>query len=166
MRAIGSFALVATIFVAAGCGYMTRGLYPSHIHTVSVPILQSKGLRRDIEFQVTERLIQAIEAQTPIKVVQSGEADSELTGTIQSFFKTPYGEDGFDNPRGGIMNIILAVQWVDNTTGKVIRESQQNFVLNTQEEYLINLGQSQATATDSLAKEIADHIVTMMQAPW
>lgn len=149
----------------AGCGYMTRGMYPTHIHTVAVPIFQSKGLRRDVEFQVTEQVIKAIEAQTPMKVVTTN-ADSELRGTIESLFKSANGEDGFDNPRGGVMNVAVSVSWVDNTTGKVIQQSSQTFTLTAHEAYAINLAQSQATAYDQIAKDIADSIVAMMQAPW
>ena len=159
-------ALAAALLAGAGgCGYMTRGLYPTHIQTVSVPIFKSKGLRRDIEFQLTEKVIKAIESQTPLKVVASG-GDSELRGTIESFFKTSNGEDGYDNPRGGVMNMILSVSWIDNTSGRVIHESSQTFTIQALDAYAINLAQSQATAMDRVVGEMADSIVAMMQAPW
>ena len=116
-----SWAMVSLLMMSVGCGYTTRGLYNDEIETVSVPIFKIKGLRRDVEFQLTEMVIKAIEAQTPYKVVQSG-ADTELRGTIQMLNKGSYGLDGYSNPRGGLMNMSLAVTWIDNRTGAVLRE--------------------------------------------
>lgn len=148
-----------------GCGYATRGLYSPDIETVSVPIFQSTGFRRDVELQLTEKVVKAIEAQTPFKVVQSG-ADTELRGKILNYFKAPFGEDGADNPRGGLMMINLAVTWVDNRSGNVIKESTQTFTINESASYVIDLGQTQATAQEKIYDDMADYVVSMMQAPW
>ena len=160
-----SWAMVSLLMMSVGCGYSTRGLYNEQIETVAVPIFKVKGLRRDAEFQLTEQVIKAIEAQTPYKVVQSG-ADTELRAVIQSLYKSPFGEDGYDNPRGGIMNMSLSITWIDNRTGAVIREKSQTFTLDDSASYLIDLGQSQATAQQQLFDDMAGYIVSMMQAPW
>lgn len=157
--------LSSVCLATAGCGYATRGLYPESIETVSVPIFKSRGLRRDIEFQLTEKVIKAIETQTPFKVVQ-GQADTELRGTVESLYKTPFGEDGFDNPRGGIMNVTLSLSWIDNRTGRVLQSTSQNFTVQDSASYVLDLGQSQATAQEKLYNEMADFTVALMQAPW
>lgn len=164
-RRLASWAMISLLVMSAGCGYATRGLYNEQIETVSVPIFKVKGLRRDDEFQLTETVIKAIEAQTPYKVVQT-DADTELRGTIQSIYKSPYGEDGYDNPRGGIMNMSLTLTWVDLRTGAVLREKSQTFTLDDNASYLIDLGQSQATAQQQLYDDMAGYVVSLMQAPW
>jgi hypothetical protein len=161
----------AILLLAAGCGYTTRGLYPDSIDTVHVPIFRSNGLRRDIEFQLTERVIQLIEARTPFKVVPRERADTILVGSIDNFFKGPFGEDGFDNPRGGIMTLLVTVSWIDNRTGQLIHEG--NFKLDNNainlyaaQSFVIDAGQSVASADADAIEQIADQIVSLMQAPW
>lgn len=158
--------LALALIAACGCGYTTRGLYPETIHTVAVPIFESQGLRRDFEFQLTEAVKKEIEARTPFKIVSAAEADTVLKGKILNEFKAPVGEDGFDLPRGGNMIVTLQVSWVDNRSGEVLNETQSTFNLRSQELYLISLAQTQATAKSKVADELADQIVTMMQAPW
>lgn len=150
----------------AGCGYTTRGLYPSDIQTVAVPIFENKGLRRGYEFQLTEKVIQKIESETPFKVVRSGDADTTLKGTIANLYKSPFGEDGFDNPRGGAMVLVVGVTWIDNRTGQVLNASQQSFNLQNVETFTIDLAQTEATAMANGIEQVAEHIVTLMQAPW
>lgn len=154
------------LLMAAGCGYSTRGLYPSDIHTVHVPIFQSTGLRRDYEFQLTEKVIKEIEKQTPFKVVREGDADTTLKGTIVNLYKSPFGEDGYDNPRGGAMVLAVDVSWVDNRSGQVLNASNRSFTMQIVEPYTIDLAESQATAMDAALGQMADHIVTLLQAPW
>lgn len=158
--------LALACLVSAGCGYTTRGLYPEDIQTVSVPIFQSDLLRRDVEFELTQKVIQRIERRTPFKVVDRGNADTELRGRISSFFKAPFGEDGFDNPRGGTMMLVLEVQWIDKRTGRVLNETNQNFQILTTKSFNIDFSQSIASATSEACDQMADHVVTLMQAPW
>jgi hypothetical protein len=164
-RLILETAFALAIGTLAGCGYATRGLYSPDIETVSVPIFQSTGFRRDVEIQLTEKVVKAIEAQTPFKVVQSG-GDTELRGKIINYFKAPFGEDGADNPRGGLMMMNLSLTWVDNRSGGVIKETTQSFTIDNNGSYVIDLGQSQATAQEKIYDEMADYVVSMMQAPW
>ncbi|QDU63183.1 hypothetical protein Pan216_40580 [Planctomycetes bacterium Pan216] len=165
-----SLLLAGTFLVCSGCGYTTRGLYPQNVRTVAVPIFTSDGLRRDLEFPLTERVMQSIESQTPFKVVDSGDADTLLRGRITSFFKSPYGEDAFDNPRGGVMNVTVQVTWIDNTTGNVIAEgtinAPQSLTLQAIGAFAIDTAQSNATADQIAIENIADQIVTLMQNPW
>jgi hypothetical protein len=162
----------AAILAAAtvGCGYTTRGLYPDDIQTVHVPIFQSHGLRRDVEFQLTEKVIQAIEARTPFKVVSSPHADTELRGTITALNKHPFGEDVFDNPRGGSMILDVQVTWVDKRSGQVLNEGayriDRTVPLETMQTFVIESGQSITTATADAIDQVADQIVTLMQTPW
>lgn len=159
-------AILLGLFGASGCGYSTRGLYPDDMATVAVPIFKNTTMRRDIEFILTEKVIQRIEARTPFKVVASGNADTEIAGTIAGYTKSPFGEDSYDNPRGGVMIMALTVVWTDKRTGKVINEAKRTFDLRSFETYTIDLAQSQATATNDICNRMADHIVAMMQAPW
>lgn len=150
----------------AGCGYTTRGIYPDYIQTVSVPIFKSNLMRRDVEFLLTQRVIERIESRTPIKVVSSTDADTELLGEITTFNKGPYGEDGYDNPVGGAMQMLVKVSWVDKRSGKVLNERQSTFTLQAYDGFNNFLAQSITTSIDNDINSIADQIVSLMQIPW
>lgn len=170
-KAIGqSLCVVVTLLSTTGCGYSTRGLYPDNFRTVSVPIFKSQGLRRDLEFLLTQKLVQSIEAKTPYKVVASDRADTEIRGTISAFYKGPYGEDQFDNPNGGVENIVVSVTWVDRRSGEVLKDEtyrlDQTVSLNVVQPYNVDLAQTQATAINRAADQICDYIIALMHSPW
>lgn len=158
--------LTACSLVVSGCGYTTRGFYPENIRTVSVPIFKNEsGFRRDIEFQLTQNLIEMIESRTPYKVVSDGDADTEIRGTISQYYKSPFGEDGYDNPRGGNMAMTVQVTWIDNRTGEALSQggavqliSYGNFTIDTAE--------SISTADQQLVRDMSQKIVSLMQSPW
>jgi hypothetical protein len=169
MNRFSSGILILVLFPSIaflGCGYTTRGLYPDDIQTVAVPIFKNSGLRRGIEFQLTEKVIQTIEARTPYKVVDRDCADAVLEGEIASYFKNPNGEDGYDNPRGGIMYLNTTVKWIDNRTGEVIDTNHGVVQVSKAAIYNIDTAQSQATADEEVCQQVADQVITMMQTPW
>src|SRR5689334_13758284 len=70
-------------------GYTTKPNYDENIHTVYVPIFQTRifesGQFRGFEFRLTEAVQREIETRTPYKVVSCREgADTELLGTVVS----------------------------------------------------------------------------------
>lgn len=164
---VARIGLAALLGVAlSGCGYSTRGLYPDTIHTVAVPIFKNTTLRRDLEFVLTERVIMTIEKRTPFKVVKEADADTVLRGTLASAYKAPFGEDGYDNPRGGNMTIVLNVQWVDKRSGQILGQSDKTFTLNSAQDFTIDIAQSYGAANEAAIQKMSDMIVTMMQSPW
>lgn len=152
--------------LAFGCGYSTRGLYPDSIQTVSVPVFKNNTFRRDIEFQLTEKVIQEIEAKTPFKVVGSADADTEIQGTISSFYKAPFGEDPYDNPRGGNMTMVVQIKWIDKRSGATLVQNEKVVSLTATQDFSIDVAQSQASADDIALRKIAQQIVRMLQSPW
>ena len=169
-KTLAGSALLVLLTTVAGCGYTTRGLYLDSVQTVAVPVFRSTGMRREIELQLTEKVIQAIESRTPYKVVAADDADTELRGTVTAFYKNPFGEDQYDNPRGGNMVLGVQVSWIRKGTGEVITdgcfEFDQTFGLTTSETFTVDIGQSSATATAEAVDKMANRIVSLMQAPW
>lgn len=161
---------ITILLALTGCGYTTRGLYPDHVRTVAVPIFTSEGLRRDAEFLLTQKVQQAIEARTPYKVVGENGADTVLRGHISSYYKTSFGEDGNDNPRGGMMVYQVKVTWLDCHSGQTLGEQtyaiDKEATFNTLEAFTINLAQSKATADSDAMDRLAQQVVNLMETPW
>ena len=69
----------------SGCaGYQigNQTLYPAHISTVYVPVIESASFRRNLAEWLTEAVVKEIELKTPYKVVGSPSADSILSGRL------------------------------------------------------------------------------------
>ena len=85
MPRIERCALLLLLGWLSGCaGYQigNQSLYPPDIHTVYVPMFESKSFRRDLGERLTEAVAKEIELKTPFKVVNDPNADSVLTGRL------------------------------------------------------------------------------------
>ena len=128
---------VTAAVVFTGCGnpdptkgYTTISQYRPDIKTIAVPIFRrgTYEYRRDIEFRLTEALVKQIEAQTPYKVVSKGNADTELTGTIQSIDQQVLNFDpGTGRAREIQLRVTVDFTWKDlRGEGKVL-VNRKNF---------------------------------------
>src|ERR1700735_4624022 len=78
-------AILAPAAILSSCGYTSsRSQYNQSIRTVAVPIFTNKTFRREWEFRLTEAIDKNIESRTPYKVVDRKDADSLLTGEIET----------------------------------------------------------------------------------
>lgn len=153
-----------------GCGYTVGGPYRQDIRTIHVPIFQSSGFRRDVEFQLTEAVHKEIQKQTHFLLVKGSEADTRLTGQIVQISKPLLGESAFDDARELQYTMAVQVTWKDLRTG---REENQSLPIDADVVHLLStsdfapeLGPSQATARQRAVESLARQIVRMMQYPW
>jgi len=123
-------ALAATL---GGCNadptqsYTLASQYPEGIRTVAVKIF-TRGpnvYRRGLEFRLTEAVIKHIELNTPYKVVDKEQADTELTGTITGVSqRTMSMVKDVSSPREKEVLISASMQWQDLRKGEILRQSK------------------------------------------
>ena len=89
--------LVPIVFLTASCGYSMRRLTPEGVRTVAVDVIENPTFRRDLEFQLTEDLKNAILSRTDLLIVDKNRADLLLTGTILQFREQVVAENRADN---------------------------------------------------------------------
>ena len=160
-------------------GYTTAPNYDSNIRTVFVPIFGNQTFLRGIEFETTKAVIREIEAKTPYKVVSSrGEADTELVGVIKGRRKAILGMNQLGEVREAEVGLIVEVVWKDLRSGETLsvpngivgrRDASlppvpiPPVVITPSGSYIAELGGSNASAQDALAKQLARQIVHMME---
>jgi hypothetical protein len=174
---IGTFAcryrLTAVLLCAAavtGCaGYQigNQGLYPPDIQTVSVPIFASESFRRNFGERLTEAVVKEIELKTPLKVVNSGGADSILYGRLTNDTKRVLIETRTDEPRETEVSLSVSISWVDRQ-GAILRQNEiplpAEFTEFTQTASVVpEFGQSVATAHQTAIQRMAEQIVGSME---
>jgi hypothetical protein len=104
-------------------GYSTAPNYDTRFHTVYVPIFKNITYYRGLEFQLTEAVIQEIEAKSPYKVVSDrGTADTELSGTIVNFQKNILNRNQLNEIREAQTILTVEVIWRDLHTGEPLSQ--------------------------------------------
>lgn len=102
-------------------GYTTKPQYPTHIHSVYVPIFKNLTLWRGLEFDLTRAVIREIEAKTPYKVVSNPDcADTELKGTIISLNKNVINRNQLNEIREAETTLAVEITWKDLHTGEIL----------------------------------------------
>lgn len=113
-------------------GYSTEPNYDPDIRTVYVPIFKTTVLEttpyRGMEFTLTRKVIDAIEAVTPFKVISDPDrADTELQGTIVTLRKTPLNRTQFNEGRDIEIVVGVEIVWHDlrpGHEGKILTNPQ------------------------------------------
>lgn len=149
---------------------------------------------RDLEVDITRAVIREIEAKTRMKVVSDRErADTELTGTLVSIQKVILNTTQQNMTREAEIRVTVNVVWRDLRTGQVLSNRRPANVPDAAIPFdpslppvdaiplpvkavpaqiivagrvLPELGESNATAGQSVANQVAKQIVHMMEAPW
>jgi hypothetical protein len=98
-------------------GYTTKPMYDPTVRTVRVPIFVNRTMIRGIEFQLTEEVIKQIELKTPWKVVQSEDADLELTGIVTGMPKRVTLQNNLNEVREAEVTLNVAVYLRDLRCG-------------------------------------------------
>jgi hypothetical protein len=103
-------------------GYTTRPNMREGIHTVRVKVFENKTYYQRLEFQLTQAVINAIEAVPGgYKVVNGdGPADTELTGTIVSFNKGVLNINNVNEQRDLETTLTVQIVWRDLRTGEIL----------------------------------------------
>jgi hypothetical protein len=172
----GLICVVALAIIAAsGCANYrmgARSIYAPDINTVYVPMIQSNSYRQFLGEWLTEAVVKRIEQVTPFKVVPSPEeADSVLRVRLNSDQKSVLMESYTDEPRELQLTMQVSADWV-NRNGQQLGQPVNVPLpptlnpINESSNLYPELGQSVSSAEMTDVKELAEQIVSMMEAPW
>lgn len=171
---------IVLLVAHAGCtAYQVgnRSLYPPDVQTVYVPIFTTSSYRRNLGERLTEAVIKEIELKTPLKVVNTPNADSVLTCELALDNKTVLLEAPTDEVRQGQQSYQVFVNWVNRKgdalqpqlvtplPGPLVDVTQLVDVAQTAN-FIPEVGQSITTAQQKAIDRLAKQIVALMEAPW
>ncbi len=149
-----------------------RTLFPEGIETVYVPVFDSASYRRGLGEELTEAVVKEIEKRTPYKVVSSpGAADTVLIGKIVSDNKAVIFETTTGNPRDSQLRLAVKVNWIDER-GRPVRNIPNVPIpatavdISATSDMVPEVGHSVATSQQDIIKQLAEHIVSLMEKPW
>ena len=173
---LGMTVLMVTVAaVFTGCsnpdpnkGYTTISQYRPDIKTIAVPIFRrgTYEYRRNIEFRLTEAVVKQIEAQTHYKVVDKSQAETLLTGTIQSVDPQVLSF----NPNTGRareiqLRIVVDFTWKNLNTGEVL-VTRKNFRVATEYIPEAPLSEDFFRGSEDAFDKMARRIVEQLRQRW
>lgn len=176
-RPIGVLAVFMGLLLSAGgCGYQHNGsldnangysmhtLYADDVKTIAVPIFGNRTYWRGVEFSLSKAVVNAVESQTPYKVVERASADTVLEGEIEGVFVHTISNDpNTSEPQEQVYDVSVNFTWTDLRTGK-IRAHRQRFTQTAP--YYPTLGESRFVGDQLNVERLALAIVEALQADW
>ena len=159
--------LVLVALATSGCGYSFRPPYRDDIRTVYVPIFKSQSFRRDLNLQITNRLIYEIQNRTPFKVVGSpDEADATLEGTIMYADKNMMVENPNNLPRQILGTLFVNVKFIDNRLAIEKKRALAPVPVIETAPFYGEIGETAQLGFDKAIDKLCRQIVGMMEEPW
>jgi len=164
------------LFFAAlgGCAAYQIGnqtLFPAHIETVYVPVIESASFRRNLGERLTEAVMKEIELRTPYKVTGNSNADSVLRCRLVSDSKRVVVPGRTGDPTQLQVELQVQVSWTDRR-GTALRRAEPIPIPSEvasvagHANLVPEVGQSVATAQQQAIQSVAQQIVGMMENPW
>lgn len=175
--------------VVSSLGYTVGPRFSEEIRTIRVPIFRNRTLIRGIEYELTQAVVQRIHQVTPWKVVQNATADAELNGTVIFHGKRVVLENQLNEVREADLTISVEVCFTDTRSGcnlmrpgedlppagppvdplepnPLLSRAVKPTLVQRSAPFVIDIGQSYASARAKLVEELAVQIVNMMEVPW
>jgi hypothetical protein len=165
-RIFGCLMLLTLTLGQLGCGYSSKELVPTEVHTVAVPIFENRTFYRGIEFELAEAMVKQVESRTPYKVVAPGTAQTILEGTITDIEQTQLSR----RRPGGLpqeMEVTVTVDfvWKDLGRGGVIKD-RRGFQAVGRYIPTAGIGEPFETAQHDAVERLARDIVSTMRSDW
>lgn len=169
-------------------GYTSAPMYDLTIKTIRVPIFKNTTLRRNLEFELTQAVIDKINSITPYRVTQDAAcADTELIGTIVGRTKSVINFNQIGETREAQTTLTVEIVWRDlrpGRSGEILSKPLPGLpgeppppppppgtvtpptLVQSLATFIPEVGGSLTTAEKDNVDRLAVQIVSMMEKPW
>ena len=147
-------------------GYSFRSARQSNIHTVCVPVFDNQSYFHGLENELTEAIVKEIQRETPWVVVNTGAAQTTLTGSITDGRLQPLSTS---STSGMVMEqgvqLTVDFEWRDSRTGEVL-VSRKNFTALQSFVPARGTGESIDLGEHAAIQQLATGIVNELRSSW
>ncbi len=150
----------------SGCGYHTLGAaahLPPDVHTLSVPVFETRTELYGTESAMTEAVIREFAARTRFRVTPSasGDADAVLHGTVLKEVVTPLTYNSATQQSSSFLITIIVSVTLKDRDGRVLYQNN-NYTYRQQYQSTIDLPtflEEDPAAVQRLSREFARQLV-------
>lgn len=163
---VSAVAALAAVVPAAGCGYTTGSLVPDRYHTISVAPFGNETRRRDIDWEITQAVIEEIQARTNLRVVpESASPDLTLRGVLRDADDEALSRRDFQRMREGAYFLTAEID-VTARDGDAKTPLLKDKKVHERESYVPVLGEDVRTARAEATRALAERIVRQLEQTW
>ena len=160
MSAFRLLPLLAAAAALSACVGLERGdVFPDDRDSVCVSYFGNETFYRDVEFELTERVVQEILSSPGLKLSSKEDAEVLLTGRVVDVHKHVLAEDETQTPIASATTVTVEVSLVDARSGKLLKKQR----LSGRGQFVPALGQDVQFARDEAFRYLARDIVRELQ---
>ena len=158
---------IASLSLLVGCGAYSAssGRIDANLRRVTVPYLENYTAEPDIEIELTDLIIRALQDDRTLKVVDRDDADTELAGKVLHYRL----KEAYTNPELLVdeyqLQILVELTMTEISSGEAVFAKKRirgtgNFIVDDPE------GTSEETARAEAAAEIIKQVLASVVEDW
>ena len=156
--------LLAVSFLA-GCGYTTRSALPPFLKTINIATFENQTYEYQIESILANKIANEFIIDGRLQVVNVGEADTQLTGTILEYCREPLVYDNNEEVTQYKIQVFAGAALRDLEDGSIIWEGSR---ISGEDIYFVtgNLANTEEQARLGAFQDLAGNIVDQVIEGW
>jgi len=120
---IGGVLFISTFLMNCGF-YSMAGSIPPHIRSISIPLLDNETAEFGISEEITDNLLEKFNDENILRVVDEGNSDSILRGSIVQAEDVPYTYSKEEVVGEYRFTVSIEVEWVDVANDKILLQKK------------------------------------------
>ena len=158
--------LIAGLIVLAGCSYSPNpALFPQHLKTIAVPVLQNRTTQPALEQEVTAAIINRFIRDSKLRVVNEDQADLLVSGAVVSYRNAVFGFNAREQAQEYQVAVTVSLTAKDRVKNRelwkddALVRTANYFVVETNGQPPQTENEGRASAVDKLSEAILNRTV-------
>ena len=158
--------LLLAALLLPGCGYSSKGVYPTEVQTVALPLFANTTWERGLEGDLGEALVKEVVSRTPYRVVDGSVAQSTLTGTIRRAGRRRLALTRVGGvPEEVEYAIVVDFVWADAAGDRVYAEAVGLEQVGSHVP-APGIAEPESVAVQNAVERLAEDVVDLMRSGW
>jgi hypothetical protein len=155
---------LAALALLASCGYSTGSLVSPTYRTIAVPVFDNPTKRHDLEWELTQAVVEEIQSRTGLRVVDSSDSpDLVLRGSLVDVDEDVLSHRERQRIRESAYFLTAEIEVVEAHTGKSVVAKDR---VSERESFVSSIGEDVRTARAEANRALAERIVQKLESSW
>ena len=155
---------LAALALLASCGYTTGSLVSPTYRTIAVPVFDNPTKRHDLEWELTQAVVEEIQSRTGLRVVDSSDSpDLVLRGSLVDVDEDVLSHRERQRIRESAYFLTADIEVVEGHTGKSVVAKDR---VSERESFVSSIGEDVRTARAEANRALAERIVRKLESTW
>jgi hypothetical protein len=161
--------LAALALVLEGCSYSPNpALFPVHLKTIAVPVLQNRTTQPALEEEVTTAIVNRFIRDSKLRVVAESEADLVVSGSVSGYKNSVFGFNAAEQAQEYQVAVTLSLTARDRVKNRELWKDDT--LIRTANYFVTSVGgqapQTEESARLSAIDKLVDAILNRTVENW